>query len=65
MRPCPNNSALILKGEHFPCDAMDMMSPESATHEGWSHSNQAAGALWGEQNEVATIEVRYEASQAL
>lgn len=57
MRLCPNNSALILRGEHFPCDAMDMMSPESETHEGWSHSSKAAGALWGELKEVATIEV--------
>lgn len=46
VRPCPDKAALNIKGEHFPCDAMHMMAPESDTHQGWPHSNRAAGAIW-------------------
>lgn len=46
-RPCPDGAVLVNRGEHFPCDFMDQMSPDSTTHDGWGHSNRAAEAVWG------------------
>jgi uncharacterized protein (UPF0179 family) len=43
---CP--SALMIKGEHYPCDAMTNMVEGSRSHEGWAHSNKDAEAIWGE-----------------
>jgi hypothetical protein len=45
-RLCPDNAALIIQGEHFPCDAMNGMGAESTTHQGWPHSNRDAEAIW-------------------
>ena len=45
-RPCPDGAALNIKGEHFPCDWMDQMSPDSADHNGWAHANRDAEAIW-------------------
>ena len=46
-RPCPEGAALIIKGEHFFCDAMDGMHKVCSGHEGWPHSNRKAEAVWG------------------
>jgi hypothetical protein len=32
-------SALVIRGEHFPCD---LVTP----HDGWAHSSKAAEAIW-------------------
>lgn len=45
-RPCPDDAALNIMGEHFPCQQMDQMSADSATHDGWAHSNRDAEAIW-------------------
>lgn len=45
---CPEGAVLIIKGEHFFCDAMRHMHPSCHTHEGWPHASQAAEAVWGE-----------------
>lgn len=45
-RPCPNGAVLNLMGEHFPCQQMDQMHPDSTNHDGWAHSNQDAEAIW-------------------
>ena len=45
-RPCPDGGALNIMGEHFPCQQMDQMTPESTSHEGWAHSNRDAEAIW-------------------
>lgn len=45
-RPCPDEAVLIVKGERFPCQAMDDMAPQSDGHEGWAHSNRDAEAIW-------------------
>ena len=45
---CP--AALNIKGEHFPCDQMKHMAEGSTHHNGWSHSNTEAGAIWTEDN---------------
>lgn len=45
-RPCPEGAALIIMGEHFPCQQMDQMSADSTTHDGWAHSNRDAEAIW-------------------
>lgn len=42
--PCPG--ALIIKGEHFPCQQMDQMVEGSENHDGWAHSNRDAEAIW-------------------
>ena len=43
-------SALIIKGQHFPCD-------EKEPHDGWAHGNSDAEAIWS----ADTIRVRAEA----
>lgn len=45
-RPCPQQGALIIKGEHFPCQQMDHMDPICDDHEGWAHSNSDIEAIW-------------------
>lgn len=45
---CP--SGLMIKGEHYPCDAMDGMAEGSTSHDGWAHSNKKAEAIWGDPN---------------
>lgn len=49
---CP--SALIIKGEHFPCrqleDMVDAFGRPALSHEGWAHSNPDVEAIWGEQS---------------
>jgi hypothetical protein len=45
-RPCPDKAVLMIKGEHFPCDWMNQMHPESQNHEGWAHANKEAEAIW-------------------
>ena len=49
-RPCPEGAALIIKGEHFPCDAMDGIHKVCSSHKGWPHSNRKAEAVWGLPN---------------
>jgi len=36
-------AALMLSGEHFPCD---WPVDEDGRHDGWAHANKAASALW-------------------
>src|SRR4051794_17540898 len=45
-RPCPDGAALNIRGEHYPCDMMSAVEGHPDTHEGWSHGNRAAGAIW-------------------
>ncbi len=45
-RPCPEGAALLIAGEHYPCDAMRLMSPDSDTHQGWPHASRRAEAIW-------------------
>lgn len=45
-RPCPQGSALCVKGVWYPCDMMQQMDPACATHEGWAHANREAEAVW-------------------
>ncbi len=45
-RPCPDNAAICIRGEWFPCDSMKDMTPESKNHNGWPHSSTAAEAIW-------------------
>lgn len=35
-------AALIIAGEHFPCDN------QGIDHTGWPHANRAAQAVWGD-----------------
>jgi hypothetical protein len=43
-------ATLMIKGEAFPCEAMEGMAEGSKSHEGWPHSNKAAQAIWGEND---------------
>lgn len=45
-RPCPDGAALVIKGEHFPCDQMRHMAPSCDSHDGWAHANSDAEAIW-------------------
>lgn len=46
VRRCPDGAALTIRGETYPCDAMDMLHESSDTHEGWAHSNAQVEAIW-------------------
>lgn len=45
-------SALMIRGKHYPCDAMNEMREGSTSHDGWAHSNKEAEAIWGEPNAI-------------
>jgi hypothetical protein len=45
-RPCPQDAALIIAGEHYHCDQMDQMDHNSKDHSGWAHASKAAKAIW-------------------
>jgi len=41
--PASCTAAVVLAGEHFPCD---WPTDERGKHDGWDHTNKAAQAVW-------------------
>lgn len=48
-RSCPDGSFVMVKGEMYECDTMDMMSEDSPNHFGWGHGNKQLQAVWGDR----------------